>query len=65
MQITVSASQVLFLHLEKEFLLLPEYVATRISLSTGDAISWELPSWKSQEYHTTRCNPSTDNLPLG
>ena len=60
-----SVSQVLFLHLAKEFLLLPEYIVTRLTLPTRDASSWELPSWKSQEYDTTRCNPSIENLPLG
>jgi hypothetical protein len=63
-QITVRVSQVLFLHLEKEFLLLPEYVATRFSLFTRDAISWELPSWKTQEYDTTRPLMSMKLLPL-
>ena len=65
MQNTVSASQVLFFHLEKEFLLLLEYVATMISLFTGDVITWELSSGKFEEYDTTRGNPSTENLPPG
>ena len=63
-QITVSASEVLFLHLEKEFLLLPEYVVTRTSLFTGDAISWELPSCRSQEYDTTHPSRTLKVLPL-
>ena len=61
--ITVRASQVLFLHLEKKFPLLPEHVATRFSPFTGHAISSELPSWNAQEYDTTRILSSLKFLP--
>jgi len=60
-----AASQDLFLHLAKEFLLLPKYVVIRLSRLTRDASSWKLLSWKSQEYDTTKRNHSMENLPPG
>ena len=62
-QIRVVASQDLFLHLAKEFLLLPEYVVTKLSLLNRDVSSWVTTTWEPQEYDTTRCNSSSKNLP--
>ena len=63
MQITVTASQDLLQHLAKEFLLLPEYVVTRLSLFTRDVSSWALENRQPQRCDTTRLNQSTKNLP--
>ena len=63
MQITVTASQDLLQHLAKEFLLLPEYVVTRLSLLTRDVSFWAPRNRQPQGCDTTRLNQSTENLP--
>ena len=57
------ASQDLLLHLAEKFLLLPEYIVTRLSLLTKDVSSWAPTTWEPQGCDITRCNPSTENLP--